>query len=100
MFPAFKHIREIFRWGDIRAIGEQFDVLVDLLVNHISRESEYFQDFLEKGRTSEYADMFITLDKNWSDGKPVQEDVDKMFLRRPLLHSEYSIGNSGRQERE
>lgn len=36
-------------WEDIQAIGEKFDVLVDLMVNHISRQSSYFQDFLAKG---------------------------------------------------
>ena len=72
-------------------LAEQFDVLVDLMVNHISRQSEYFQDFLKNGRESEYADLFITLDKVWEDGEPVQEDIDKMFLRRPLPYSTFTI---------
>ena len=86
-------------WADIRAIGENFDVLVDLMVNHISRQSEYFQDFLKKGRESAYADFFITLDKLWEDGKPVQEDVDKMFLRRPLPYSTFTIEATGEEEK-
>jgi sucrose 6(F)-phosphate phosphorylase len=86
-------------WEDIKSIGENFDVLVDLMVNHISRQSRYFQDFLEKGRKSEYADLFITLDKIWEDGKPVQEDIDKMFLRRPLPYSTFSIEETGEEEK-
>lgn len=86
-------------WEDIRKIGENFDVLVDLMVNHISRQSEYFQDFLKKGRKSEYADLFITLDKLWEDGKPVQEDIDKMFLRRPLPYSTFTIEETGEEEK-
>ncbi|MEH7116251.1 sucrose phosphorylase [Neobacillus vireti] len=86
-------------WADIRAIGENFDVLVDLMVNHISRQSEYFQDFLKKGRQSEYADLFITLDKLWGDGKPVQADIDKMFLRRPLPYSTFTIEETGEEEK-
>ena len=85
-------------WADIKAIGENFDVLVDLMVNHISRQSEYFQDFLKKGRKSEYADIFITLDKLWEDGKPVKEDIDKMFLRRSLPYSTYNIEETGEEE--
>ncbi|KRE48427.1 sucrose phosphorylase [Paenibacillus sp. Soil724D2] len=85
-------------WDDIRAIGERFDVLVDLMVNHISRQSPYFQDFLQKGRQSEYADFFITLDKLWEAGKPVQEDIVKMFLRRPLPYSTYTIKVTGEEE--
>ncbi|WP_341278875.1 sucrose phosphorylase [Paenibacillus sp. FSL H8-0537] len=86
-------------WDDIRAIGDHFDVLVDLMVNHISRQSEYFQDFLQKGRKSEFADLFLTLDKLWEAGEPVQEDIAKMFLRRPLPYSSYSIAETGEEEK-
>ncbi|MGG2134709.1 sucrose phosphorylase [Bacillus sp. S2(2024)] len=86
-------------WDDVRAIGENFDVLVDLMVNHISQKSNYFQDFLKKGRKSEYADLFITLDKIWEDGEPVQEDIDKMFLRRTIPHSTFTIQETGKEEK-
>src|SRR5690606_39064997 len=59
----------------------------------ISRRSPQFQDFLAKGRKSRYADMFLTLDKIWPDGKPVQADIDKMFLRRPVPYSTFAIGD-------
>lgn len=86
------------KWDDIRAIGENFDVLVDLMVNHVSRQSVYFQDFLELGRESEYADLFMTLDKIWPDGQPVQEDIDRMFLRRPRPYSTFKIAGTGEEE--
>ena len=70
-------------WEDIRTIGDHFDIMLDLMVNHISRQSTYFQDFVRKGRRSKYADMFITLDKVWSGGDPPPEDVAKIFLRKP-----------------
>ncbi len=85
-------------WEDIRAIGESYDVLVDLMVNHVSRQSEYFRDFLEKGRASEHADLFLTLDKVWPDGRPVQSDIDAMFLRRPRPYSTYPIAGTDREE--
>src|ERR1035437_5977544 len=85
-------------WADIRRIGEHFDVLLDLMVNHISRKSEFFQDFLKNGRESKYADLFITLDKLWPDGKPDPEDVAKMFLRRVEPYSTYTIEKTGEQE--
>jgi sucrose phosphorylase len=87
-------------WEDIRRIGEHFDVMLDLMVNHISRQSPYFQDFIRKGRESEYADMFITLDKVWPDGDPPQEDVAKIFLRRPEHpFSNIAIEETGQVER-
>ncbi|WAH37055.1 sucrose phosphorylase [Alicyclobacillus dauci] len=86
-------------WEDVQEIGDNFDVLVDLMVNHISRQSMYFQDFLEKGRESEYADLFITLDKIWENGEPVQSDIDQMFLRRSLPYSTFTIGETGTEEK-
>lgn len=86
-------------WEHIRAIGEKFDVLVDLMVNHISQQSSYFQDFVLRGRSSEHADLFLTLDKVWSDGEPVQEHIDKMFLRRPLPYSTFEIKETGKEEK-
>ena len=84
-------------WADIRRIGEDFDVLLDLMVNHISQKSIYFQDFLQHGRASQYADMFIPVEKYWSDGNPPQEDIDKIFLRRPHPFSTFTIADTGEQ---
>jgi sucrose phosphorylase len=85
-------------WQDIKAIGESFDILIDLMVNHISQKSKYFQDFLEKGRGSEYSDLFITLDKLWENGRPVQEDIDKMFLRRQNPYSTFKVEGTEQEE--
>ena len=90
---------EFGTWGDIQIIGENFDVMLDLMVNHISRQSAWVQDFLTRGRQSEYADLFITLDKIWPDGNPVPEDIDKMFLRRKIPYSEFTIANTGKPEK-
>jgi sucrose phosphorylase len=87
-------------WEDIRRIGGNFDILIDLMVNHISRSSLYFQDFAKWGRKSRYADLFITLDKIWSDGNPPQEDVKKIFLRKPEHpFSDIQIEETGEIER-
>jgi glycosidase len=70
-------------WLDIRRIGERHDVLLDLMINHLSRQSPEFRDFEQRGRSSRYADMFITLDKIWPDGTPPAADVARIFLRKP-----------------
>ena len=51
-------------WEDIRRLGDRYDLLLDLMVNHISSRSPFFQDFLANGRASEWADLFITLEKS------------------------------------
>lgn len=86
-------------WDDIQHISKKYDILLDLMVNHISAKSTYFQDFLKKGRESKYADMFITLDKIWPDGEPPPEDVEKIFLRRTEPFSEFTIEESGEIEK-
>ena len=87
-------------WEDIRRIGKNFDILIDLMVNHISQQSLYFQDFIKRGRKSKYADLFITLDKIWPDGNPPQSDVARIFLRKPdNPFSTVTIEETGQVER-
>lgn len=87
-------------WADIAAIGERFDVALDLMVNHISRRSPEFQDFLRHGRRSPYADLFLTLDKVWPGGEPVAADVARIFLRRPRApFSTVTVEATGATER-
>ncbi len=90
---------EFGSWEDIKQISEQHPILLDLMVNHISAKSIYFQDFLEMGRESEYADLFIPVDKIWSNGDPLREDIEKIFLRRTEPFSDFTIRKTGEVER-
>jgi sucrose 6(F)-phosphate phosphorylase len=87
-------------WTDIRKLGQHTDVLVDLMVNHISRQSPYFQDFVKHGRRSAYADLFLTLDKIWPGGNPPPADVARIFLRKPEHpFSDITVEDTGQVER-
>jgi sucrose phosphorylase len=79
-------------------LGDRYDILLDLMVNHISSRSPFFVDFLTYGRASEWADLFITLDKYWPGGKPAQQDIDRMFLRRKRPYSTFKVGAAGIDE--
>src|SRR6476646_11956545 len=70
-------------WADVERIAADHDVLLDLMINHISRQSPEFQDFERRGRESPNAGLFITLDKIWPNGAPPAEDVARIFLRKP-----------------
>ncbi len=94
----FKIYEDFGDFEDIKEIGENHAIVLDIMINHISKESEYFQDFLNKGEKSKYADMFITLDKIWEDGIPVKSDVDKIFLRRSKPYSEFIIKETGERK--
>jgi sucrose phosphorylase len=70
-------------WKDVEEIGEDFDLIVDFMVNHISRQSIFFQDYIEKGMLSEYADMFLSFNKISPDGEISEEDLAKVYTRKP-----------------
>jgi sucrose phosphorylase len=86
-------------WDDIRRIGRKHDILLDLMVNHISAKSEFFQDFLKHGRKSKYSDLFITVDKIWADGEIPEDDFNKIFLRRAEPYSDFTITDTRETER-
>lgn len=70
-------------WDDIDKIGKDFDLIIDFMVNHISRQSLFFQDYIEKGPASEYADMFLSFDKLHPDGWVRDEDLAMVYTRKP-----------------
>lgn len=87
-------------WEDIRRIADGHDVVLDLMINHLSRQSPEFRDFEQRGRRSPSADLFITLDKVWPDGDPSAVDTARIFLRKPGgPFSTVTIGDTGEQER-
>jgi len=87
-------------WADIERIGAGHDVMLDVMINHISRQSREFRDFQRHGRLSQFADLFITLDKVWPNGNPPASDVAKIFLRKPdTPFSTVTIEESGAVER-
>jgi sucrose phosphorylase len=87
-------------WADIRRLAERYDVMLDLMVNHISRRSPEFEDFVRRGRRSPHADLFITVDKVWPGGDPPPEDLARIFLRKPEApFSDVVVRESGERER-
>ncbi|MFD5023047.1 sucrose phosphorylase [Paenibacillus sp. NPDC058367] len=70
-------------WSDVEAMSKDYYMMFDFMINHISRQSPYFQDFLEKKDASEYADLFIRYKDFWPNGEPTQEDVDLIYKRKP-----------------
>ena len=70
-------------WEDIEMIGRDYDLTFDFMVNHISRQSDFFQDYLKKGPDSAYADMFIPFSKLSPSGEISEEDLAKVYTRKP-----------------
>ncbi|MFW6266491.1 MAG: sucrose phosphorylase [Halanaerobiales bacterium] len=70
-------------WKDIEKINKNFELMFDFMINHISIQSEFFQDFLEKKDDSPYSDYFIRYKDFWPGGEPAQEDIDRIYKRKP-----------------
>lgn len=91
--------RRFGTWEDVRRIGADHDVELDLMVNHLSRRSAEFQDFEQHGRRSEHADLFLTVDKVWPGGEPPAEDLARLSLRRASPFSTFTIAETGERVR-
>ena len=70
-------------WVDVEKIGKDFDLVIDFMINHISRQSDYFVDYIEKGEDSEFADMFFSFNKLSSDGWIPDDILEKVYTRKP-----------------
>jgi len=64
-------------WEDVRRIGKDYRLMADLVINHMSQKSDWFQGFL-KG-DEKYKDYFVSFNK--------EVDVSSVFRPRmnPLL---------------
>ena len=70
-------------WDDIDTLGSKYELMFDFMINHLSRQSKYFQDFVEKHDGSEYADMFLRFKKFWPGGEPTEEQIRMLNKRKP-----------------
>lgn len=66
-------------WSDIRGIGENFQLMFDAVINHISAQSQWFKDYQRADK--DFQDYFIEVDP--------QTDLSKVTRSRakPLLTS-------------
>jgi len=71
-------------WDDVCALAEHVDIMADLIVNHVSRQSPQFADFQKHGDKSAYAGMFLTYDRVFPDGAR-EADLLKIYRPRPAL---------------
>ncbi|NDH98499.1 MAG: sucrose phosphorylase, partial [Actinobacteria bacterium] len=69
-------------WAEVGALGEDFEIMADLIVNHVSSESKPFQDWLEKGEASEFHGMFLTRDMIFPGGA-TDEELAAIYRPRP-----------------
>ena len=69
-------------WSDVQALTEGLDVMADVIVNHMSSASPQFLDYVDKGETSAYAGLFLTLDAVFPSGAS-EQDLRAVYRPRP-----------------
>ncbi len=98
-FSPLTHKRvdaEYGTWDDIELLASHYDICADLTVNHISDESDEFQDFLKHGFDSEFAELFVDVDRF---GEITPDDLAKIHIRKekePFRTVTFADGSSGR----
>jgi sucrose phosphorylase len=71
-------------WDDVVSISKDYDLMVDLIVNHISSESVYFKDFIKNGDQSEWTDLFLDVDRLLKRNNETSDSVfEKTYRPRP-----------------
>ena len=81
-------------WDDMRALGATVEVMADLIVNHVSCNSPQFQDYLQKGAASPYAEMFLTYDRVFPQGA-TEAELLRIYRPRPGLPFTYTTLATG-----
>jgi sucrose phosphorylase len=71
-------------WADLKALGQDVDLMADLIVNHVSCASPQFIDYSEKGEASIYNGMFLTMDGIFPNGA-TESDLLTIYRPRPGL---------------
>ncbi|REE83000.1 sucrose phosphorylase [Lutibacter oceani] len=71
-------------WNDLNELSKEVDIMADLIVNHVSAKSVQFQDYLQKGKESKYASLFLTYDTVFPNGA-TEADLLTIYRPRPNL---------------
>lgn len=75
-------------WSDIARLALHYEVMADVIVNHVSHESPQFRDWLARGSASPFADMFLTLGRIFPDGV-TEDDLLRVYRPRPTVPITY-----------
>ena len=84
-------------WSDVTSLAAEADVMADLIVNHISRDSPQFRDFLTQGAASPFAELFLTRERLFANDA-ADAELQAIYRPRPgLPFTEMTIGDGTRR---
>ena len=68
-------------WGNLKRLSKKYFLIIDYMINHISRDSKYYQDFLKKGNDSKYKNLFIDFENIWGH-LPTKDEIEIIYKRK------------------
>lgn len=83
-------------WDDMARIAAEYDLCLDITLNHLSDASPEFQDFLQHGQASVHADLFVHVDQM---GEITPDDLAKIHIRKekePFREVRFADGSTSR----
>lgn len=81
---TYQEVDERFgTWRDLAELGRDYYLMYDFMINHLSRQSQFFQDFVRNGDSSPYATLFIRYKDFWPKGEPTDEELSLIYKRKP-----------------
>lgn len=69
-------------WKEIEELAQNYYLMCDMMVNHVSCRCAEFQDYLKKKDASLYAKMFLRYDTFWGEGRPTPQDLQLLYRRK------------------
>jgi len=83
-------------WDDLGAVAAGRDLMVDIIVNHVSSDSAPFRDWCERGDASDSAGMFLTMSSVFPLGA-TEQDLARIYRPRPgLPFTPYTVAGEKR----
>ncbi|MDY0828506.1 sucrose phosphorylase [Microbacterium sp. BG28] len=69
-------------WDDIDALGRDYYLMADFMINHASIRSAEFLDYMQRGDESPYKSMFIDWNEFWGGGEPTEAEMAALYRRK------------------
>lgn len=93
---TYREVDEAFgSWEDIDRLSQQYYLMYDYMINHISAHSREYQDYLANKDQSEYRDFFIRFRDFWPNGEPTKEELERIYKRKdggPSVEAKFADG--------
>lgn len=84
-------------WDDVMALATNYEVMADVIVNHMSSDSPQFSDYEQKGEQSRFKDLFLTLGNVFPQGA-TQEQLLNIYRPRPGMPFTVKTLKNGQRE--